>query len=258
VEQITSKNNEIIKKLQKLKQKKYRDIFNLAIIEGEKNCIEAYNAEAIDSIVFTEKYVNSKLPFFTDKNLKQIFVSSNVFNLLTSETCSQQILAVVKINYKPKNLKPKNNFLICENVQNPGNLGAIFRTALATNFLDIYLIDCVDEFNTKVINASVGNIFKLNINKIDYLDIDTIKNNKNIELCSTLFNGENALKFIPNKQKIYGLILGNEGNGVSQKLIDKSSLKLTIPMQNNVESLNVAVAASLLMYKFQGGNYERS
>ncbi len=253
MEQIVSKNNSLVKKLLKLKQKKYRDAYCLALIDGEKNVIEAYNVNALDTVVFTEKYLNSNLSCFKDKLIKKRFVTSEIINLLSSEATSQQILGVVKIKTQNKVVNPIGNFLILDSIQNPGNLGAILRSALATNFLDIYLYKCVDVYNPKVLNASAGNIFKLNVYNVNLEDVKQLANNSKIELCATVFNGENAFTFKPNNKKFYGIIMGNEGNGVSEDILKFASTKLTIPMQNNVESLNVAVAASLIMYNIEGG-----
>ncbi len=253
MEEIISKNNEFIKKLIKLKQKKFRDLYSLALIEGEKNVLEAYDSNVVDTIVFTEKYKSSTLKLFNDKNIKKILVNKQIFDYISTEITPQQILAVVKIEKQIINYSPESNFLICDNVQNPGNLGAILRSALATNFKDIYLLNSVDAYNPKVLNASTGNLFKLNLYNVNLDDIKQLAKNKNIELCATTLNGINAFDFKCLSNKTYGIIMGNEGKGISNDLLNIATQKITIPMQNNVESLNVAVAASLLMYKFQGG-----
>lgn len=247
--QIVSKNNPTIKTISKLNQKKFRDVFNLAIIEGEKNVVEAFNAGVVDTIVFTEKYANSNLNCIKKCN-KKLLVDINTFKSISSETTPQEILACIKIDKKPTNLAPTKNFLVCDNIQNPGNLGAIFRSALASGFLDVYLINCVDTYNSKVLNSSAGNIFNLNIYNTNYNEIALLKKQKNVNLCATTIDGQNLNTFKPNKNVVYGLIMGNEGNGVSSELKSLADVNLTITMQNNVESLNVAVAASLIMYKF--------
>ena len=109
--------------------------------------------------------------------------------------------------------KPTTNYLVLDNIQDPSNLGAIIRTAVATNFLTMYLIDCVDEYNEKVIRASMGNLFRC---KFIHIALDQVK-----EFCNDLYicdmNGKDIFK---NKDfpKILGLCIGNEGHGVNPKI----------------------------------------
>ena len=135
-----------------------------------------------------------------------------------------------------------------------GNLGTILRTVDSAGLSQLVISKTsVDAYNPKVLNASTGNLFKLNLYNVNLDDIKQLAKNKNIELCATTLNGINAFDFKCLSNKTYGIIMGNEGKGISNDLLNIATQKITIPMQNNVESLNVAVAASLLMYKFQGG-----
>ena len=135
--------------------------------------------------------------------------------------------------------------MILDNIQNPDNFGAIMRTALATNFKQIFVINSVDEYNSKVLRASMGNQFKLNIVHINYEDV------KNLFLSADLFvmsmEGENLFK-IKYISKNTGFVIGNEGNGVSLQMRKKIKNTLSIPMENGIESLNASVSASIVMY----------
>ena len=241
MQEITSKNNELIKNISKLKEKKYRDIENKIILEGYKVFLEAEKCNLkIDKILTTTKILKSlNLRKYSDK---LILISEEVCKKLSSSVTSQNFFAVIE---KPKNKVTNSNFLILDNIQDPQNLGAIIRTSVATNILDIYCINCVDEYNEKVIRASMGNVFKVNINHIAVEDLERICENATIY--SANMNGENLFKTEKPKTK-FGLILGNEGNGVSKDVEKFASNIISIPMQNEVESLNVAVSMSKIAY----------
>ena len=124
-------------------------------------------------------------------------------------------------------------------------MGAIIRTAVSTNIKNLYLINGVDEFNEKVIRASMGNVFKVCVKHINIEDLKNIC--KNFPIYSANMNGENLFTLEKPKTK-FGLILGNEGQGVSSDVENFATKIISIPMQNNVESLNVAVSSGIICY----------
>lgn len=241
MQEITSKNNELIKNISKLKEKKFRDSENKILIEGYKVFLEAEKCGLVaDKILTTKEFLLSKkLDKYKDK---LIIVNDDVCKKLSFSVTSQNFFAVIE---KPRVETKNTNFLILDNIQDPQNLGAIIRTSVATNILDIYCLNCVDEFNDKVIRASMGNVFKVNIKHIKLEDLNQIC--KNAIMYSANMNGENLFKVQKPKCK-FGLILGNEGNGVSREVEKIANKIISIPMQNNVESLNVAVSMSIIAY----------
>jgi len=237
--EITSVKNEKIKQIIKLKQKKYRDETNLVLIEGYKVYLETLKANIIVKEIFATQNEISKLNL---KDNKVNIISEEVSNKLTYNLTSQNFFAVIE---KPVSKIKEGNFLILDNIQDPQNLGAIIRTCVAINILNLYLINCADIFNDKVIRASMGNVFKIRFENIKICELNNICKNK-IIYCADM-DGENLFSIKkPNKE--FGLILGNEGNGVSDEVKKYATKTLTIPMQNNVESLNVAVSSAIICY----------
>ena len=178
-----------------------------------------------------------------------IQVSENVLKKFTNTVTSQGIVALLEFDYmelKP----PQNNFLILDNVQDPGNVGTLIRSAVGANFLDIYLLDCANVCSDKVIRSTMGAIFKCNVYKIDKSHVDKIKSwQKKIYVAD--MNGQNIYK--QSFEKGIGVIIGNEGHGVSQELRNIATNLISLPMQNNLESLNAGVSGSIIMYQINYG-----
>lgn len=238
--EITSKNNALIKDLSKLSLKKYRNETGFVLVEGERLI-----KDLMQRNVKFEYLLYEQFPSFAN-NLKceKIKCSQEVLKHLAQTVTSSNIFAVVNIK-KAKFQLPNSNFLILDKVSDPGNLGTIIRTALAFNFKNIYLYNCVDWTNDKVLRASMGTIADINLFECDLDDLNKLKS-YNI-YCADM-KGENLEKI--NKSKDYlGVILGNEANGVSDEIYALAKNIVSIPMQNSVESLNVAVAGAIIMNK---------
>ncbi len=182
----------------------------------------------------------------TDYGGEEIVLSSAVFkNFCTTEN-SQGLIGVVEYNFCPIK-KPSGNFLVLDGLQDPGNVGTLIRSALGANFLDIYLIDSVKPTNDKVIRGSMGAIFKTNIYSCTRENFIKEFNNWNLPLISCNLNGENV--FLADFPNGAGIVVGNEGNGVSDEIQNASTKTVKIPMQNNLESLNAGVSGSIVMYQ---------
>lgn len=242
MQEITSKNNVTIKNAIKLKEKKFRESENKILLEGYKIFLEAQKCNLnLDKIFVTKDFDLSLLKRY--ESLNKVFVISNeVASKLSYLKTYQNFFAVIE---KPQNKDYDTNFIILDNIQDPQNLGAIIRTSVATNILNIYCINCVDEFNDKVIRASMGNVFKVNIKHIEAVNLKEIC--KDTLVYSANMNGKNLFTMKKPDRK-FGLILGNEGNGVSPEVEKFANKIISIPMQNNVESLNVAVSMSVIAY----------
>ena len=173
-------------------------------------------------------------------------------SISTTDT-PQDIVCVAYIPHSQKE-SPKGNSLILDGLQDPGNIGTLIRSSMAFNFNDIYFIDCPDIYSEKVVRSSMGGIFKINSHIISREEL--IKNKR--EICdimlSTTLNGEELGKICLPKTRI-GVIIGNEGNGVSAELISACDRAITLPMTDKVESLNAGVAGSIMMFEiFKGEN----
>lgn len=253
---ITSKDNEFVKNIKKLKEKKYRDENNQFIVEGIKLVAEAIEEQAdIDCVVVCEDCINEGL---IDKKLlyeiakfKCIYVTEKIFNTLTDVTSPQGILAVINRKDNNANIDYNQDFIVVlDGIQDPGNLGTILRTVDAAGLNQIVLSkETADTFNPKVVRSTMGGIFRVNIIKPDNL-VETLKNLKKrgFEVVVTSLDTDNSVYDINYNKKV--IVIGNEANGVSKKIQDLADKKVKIPMLGKTESLNAGVAAGIMIYEY--------
>ncbi len=233
----SSLENPKIKELKKLKTKKYRDILGKFIIEGEHLINEAYNLGYLEEIYALEDYQ-------CDLDVKVNYVTKEVLKYIT-DLETPTIIGVAK-KMEEKDIGDK--LVILDDIQDPGNLGTIIRSSVAFNIDTIVLSNnSVDLYNDKVIRASQGMIFKINIIRKDIIPfISKVKNEYHIY--GTKVNGGNSLKKIE-KQKKFAIIMGNEGKGMSSELDNLCDEFIYIDMNKECESLNVGVATSIILYE---------
>ena len=239
----TSSNNQNILLAKKLLQKKYRDLEGKYLAEGAKLVSEALlRNQKIDYLVVCDKQI-SKYEHLLCK-AKYYSVDEKTFKSLTDTVTNQGILAVICKPDLPLS-RPAKNALILDRVQDPSNVGAILRTAAASGYDDVYMIECADAYSPKSIRAGMSSQFCLNIYTGTQEEIiSTVKENCTL-ICADM-DGEDV--FSCNVTGNHALLLGNEGSGVQEQLKAICDKTITIPMANGMESLNVAVSASILMY----------
>lgn len=236
---ITSINNEYIKEISKLNEKKYRDKSNKYLIEGLHLVTEALKYDIIDTIIIRED-------FSYETNIKHIIVSNEVMKKLSDNPSIPKIMAVVN---KKESTISGNKILLLDRLQDPGNLGTIIRSAVAFNFDTIILSnDTVDLYNSKVLRSTQGMLFNINILRQDLTSVINELKNNNYTIYGTKVDNGNDVKEINNTNK-FALIIGNEGTGISDNILKQCDKYLYIKMNNNCESLNAGVAASILMYE---------
>lgn len=235
-----SKQNPLIKKIASLKDKKGRREHGAYLVEGIKMVFEAvkYNQPICYVVVmegFKETIPSCKAEIVT--------VSKSVFEYLSDEATPQGILAVIKIPALSIK-KPTGNALLLDGVSDPGNLGTIIRTACASGYKDIYAVNSADFYSPKTVRSSMSGIYFVNLYKCSYEEAFSAISE--LDLIVGDIKGDDLFKFKPTKN--FCIAVGNEANGLSQTVKDKASYTLTIPMSENSESLNVAVATSIMMY----------
>lgn len=238
--EITSINNKLVMYANSLKEKKYRDNENKYLIEGE-HLISMCCKDDIECIFTTKDNYNLE-------NVKVYNVNENVLKKLSFVQANQGIVAIVKkknyqIDYH------KNRYLICDGVSDPGNLGTIIRSSLAFN-VDFIILSkgSVDIYNDKVIRGSQGAILKIPIIYADIKEtILNLKENGIKVLASTLASDSINLKNV-NPSKRFALIVGNEGQGISKDSFSLSDERIKIKHSQNIDSLNVGVATSIMLY----------
>lgn len=254
---ITSKDNEIIKNIKKLKEKKYRDQNGEYIIEGIKLVKEAISENAkISKIVVCEDCENDdsipKELMYEIAKYDCIYVSKKIFESISNVNTPQGILAVIKKCSAGEEKVSYNEdiIVVLDEVQDPGNLGTILRTVDSVNLKQIILSPgCADPYNPKVVRSTMGAIFRLNIietkNIIEALK--EIKKNKYKIMATSLETNESIYTVDYNKKAI---IIGNEANGVSKEVLEIANEKIKIPMLGKTESLNAAVATGVILYEY--------
>lgn len=236
----TSLDNKKIKELHKLHTKKYRDASGLFLVEGYKTVFEAYQAGLLKEIYVLE---NSDINVPLEPN----YISKNVLNYLSLTETPQPIIGVCR---KKEIEKIGNKVIILDNVQDPGNIGTIIRSAVAFNVDTIILSKgSVDIYNDKVLRSTMGMLFKMNIMYADLLTLIPNLKNEGYQILGTKVDGGIDIKDI-NLEDKNAIIMGNEGNGVSPVVLDMCDKYLYIPMNTACESLNVGVATSIIMYEF--------
>lgn len=257
---IKSKDNQKIKLVRSLENKKTRDLQGLYVIESIKLIEEAIKENVAFEFVFMSENLSNKtdslklIKAFNENKIEYHIIENNLFKEVSNTVNSQGIIGIAK---KPKSniesIIKNNNFIVfCDMLQDPGNLGTIIRTADAFGPCAVILSpNCVDAYNDKTVRACAGAIFRVPIVDIEN-SLDFVKNlqGQEFSIISTVIDSDKSFEDINNPKKIC-LIIGNEGNGVSKELKDASDECVTIKMTGQTESLNASIAAAISIYEIR-------
>lgn len=245
MEKITSTNNEKITKDAKLKDKKHRDARGVYIVEGIKMATEAvkYN-QSIEKCYICEGSEHLEILSMLEKSGVPVFLlAKHVFAKISQTVTPQGVILVIKIPAE-KRETPTGNCLLLENLQDPGNVGTLIRTAVAAGVTDCFLVGCADCYSQKAVRSSMSGIYNINIHLSNNLPEEIF--NSHVVYCGDM-GGEDVFA-LDNFSHKYVVCVGNEGNGVSDELKSKSHKIVSIPMDNKIESLNAAISGGLLLY----------
>ena len=246
--EITSVDNNKIKKYVSLKNRKDRIKEKLFLVEGMHLCIEANKSGILEDILLLK---DNELEFNYDKEIT--YVTENVMKKLSSLTNIPNVIGVCKV--LDNNEIKGDKLLILDDVSDPGNLGTIIRSAKAFNIDTIILSpNTVDIYNDKVLRSTQGMIFTMNIIYHELTEIIPNLKKKGYRILGTDVNKGTDVRDI-NYSK-FALIMGNEGKGISKEIKDLTDENIYIKMNKSCESLNVAVATSILLYEIDRRNYE--
>lgn len=257
-EKITSRNNIKIKNVCKLvSSPAYRKENGLFVAEGFRLCMDA----AESGIKIKELYITEKAELKFSEYAERLFASSENIYAITDEVAerladtktTQGVFAVCnsivkKLFYGSNNKSVK--YIATDNIQTPDNLGAVLRTAEALGIDGVIIGSGCDIYNPKVLRASMGAVFRLPIAAVDDLtDVLCELKKKKITVIASVPNAS-AVKITDfNVNGGVVCIIGNEGNGISENILNLSDIRVTIPMQGRAESLNAAAAAAILMWE---------
>ncbi|MDQ0208069.1 TrmH family RNA methyltransferase [Alkalicoccobacillus murimartini] len=254
MKRIDSSKNELIKQWKKLHKKRGREKSGQFLIEGHHLIEEALRAGIeVHAMIMTEEVI---LPssWVVDEG-KLVLTTTSVMKELCETESPQGVAAICSLP-TDTDLSPQlGKYLLIDRVQDPGNIGTLIRTADAVG-LDGVILEkgSVDIYNSKVVRASQGSIFHVPIVKGDLLEWIHEFKRVGVPVFGTALEQASSYSAIQ-PQKNFALILGNEGEGVNKELLDNSDQNLYIPIYGQAESLNVSVAAGILLYHLRNETF---
>lgn len=246
---ITSLENEKVKNYKKLMNRKYREKTGMFLVEGMHLVLEAYKAGILEELILEQDEV---VPL----DVETVYVTNEIIHKLSEVETPSKIMGLCK--KKESSTSLGNRVLLLDGIQDPGNLGTIIRSSKAFHVDTIILgKNTVDLYNPKVIRATQGMMFHMNMIEGDLEEKIKELKNENYPIYGTrVLYGTDARSLSDEDCKKYALIVGNEGNGVRREVLDLCDSYLYINMCSDVESLNVAVATSILLYELDRNKQE--
>jgi RNA methyltransferase, TrmH family len=240
---ITSVKNQQIKEWKKLYTKKERDKSSLFLVEGYHLVEEALKEKFIEHLIVHE---NTDIPHAWDYgDIPVTVVTDEVMKVLSDTEAPQGIMAVCHTQKHEFSSLRGRKFLLIDSVQDPGNIGTMIRTADAAGMDAVILGEgCADPYNPKVVRSTQGSLFHMPILKEP---LEEFMNKINIPIYGTALEGGVPYQQVESSNE-FALLVGNEGKGVSKELLSKTTKNLYIPIYGKSESLNVGIAAGILMY----------
>lgn len=245
MEIIRSKSNNTVKQIKKLQQKKYRT--SSYLIEGWHLLEEALAAGArIEHILVVEEHADRVVQLE-----KVTVVSPEIMQDLTDSKSPQGVIAQLALPSQDLPERLEGRFLVLEDVQDPGNVGTIIRTADAAGFDGVFLTDkSADIYNMKVLRSMQGSHFHLPIYRLPIEDILTTLKNNQVEILATTLSSQSVDYREVSPEASFALVMGNEGQGISDFVAEEADQLVHITMPGQAESLNVAIAAGILVFSF--------
>lgn len=260
MEIIKSKDNSKIKYIRSLNIKKNRENDNTFVVEGIKFVWESIDENADIKFVLISESISQKkeilelIQILKHKLIEYFLCEDNIFNGVTGTINSQGILSIVtKSSYSKEIILNNYKFIVlCDRIQDPGNLGTIIRTSDAFGPAAVILNrGCVDVYNPKVVRATAGSMFRVPfiIGEENQEILEYIKR-AGFKIISTVINSDYSFDNIDKFNKIC-VVIGNEGQGISQEIIEASDINITIKMNGRAESLNASIAAGICIYEIR-------
>lgn len=250
---IQSRDNLLIKEIKKLKDKKHRTESGRFIVEGFRFVSEALESEFQVPLIFIsekakDRWNNFNVETKLQKNTKVYEVTEQILKILSSTDTPQGIIAVVN----NRNMAVENRqgfYILADKVQDPGNLGTIIRTAHAAGALGVLVTKgTVDIYNEKTLRSTMGSIFHIPVIQDDNLEQLYFLRESGFKLVVSSLDTDSNFYDVNLKDRAI-IAVGNEGNGISKEILDLSDIKVKIPMPGGAESLNVSVAAAIMIFE---------
>ena len=256
MQSISSKENELIKHIKKLKDKKERDISNEYLIEGIKLIQEAIqeNVNIKQIILCDDCDKTESMPkdlMYEIAKYDCIYVTKKIFKYISEVQEPQGILVVIEKNNLDREIDYSQDIIVAlDDVQDPGNLGTILRTVDSIGLTQILVSKgTADSYNPKVVRSTMGAIFRIKIIECEDLEktLKEIKKHK-FKVVVTSLQTENSIYEINYNKKV--IVIGNEAKGVEKDIQELADEKIKIPMLGKTESLNASVATGIVLYEY--------
>lgn len=248
MEKITSYTNEYIKKVIKLRSRKYREQYNLYFVEGLRAVCDTLDFADVDRILVSQSAYERHGENFAQYSDRVSIVADEVFARVSMLPSEQGVMAVCAI---PKFGKPVGKYLIyLDRIRDPGNLGTIIRTAAATGF-GVVMDDCVDVYNPKVVRSCVSALNKVNLSYADDITLVELRK-QGYTLVAADMHGQSVFEQNVAGNKIC-IVIGNEAQGISDRILSQVDCIRSLPMEQ-MESINAAVSAGVMMYCIKFNN----
>ena len=235
---IQSRQNPLVKELASLKEKKGRRRTGTFLVEGRKMVREAVaNGMDVVRLVLREDYAGERY------GLPAVVLGQDAFAAVCDEKTPQGIAAEVAIPLRSVQ-SPRGRCLLLDGLQDPANVGAILRTAVAAGYEDVYLAGCADPFSPKSVRASMSGVFFARI--MQGTPEEILLSIADMPVIAADMGGKDVFSYAAPEK--FCLAVGSEGNGLSELVRSRADVTVRIPMDARTESLNAAVSAGILMY----------
>ncbi len=252
---ITSSDNRICKGIRQLDARKYREQMGLYIVEGENLMEEAFKNNAdIEFIAVNEQKLDYCRDLFGDRFSPDYVMPARLFDQLAKTKTSQGIMAAVRIPSFTREQFAEHisggNVIVLDRLQDPGNIGTILRTCDAAGYKGAVMVKgTADIYSPKVVRAAAGSVFRIPAYyTAGALEGVKLLKDAGLQIIGTGFNTENMYYDVDMRQNT-AVVIGNEGNGISEEMAALCDKIVKIPMHGSIESLNAAVAAGILIYE---------
>lgn len=252
---IESKDNKKLKQINKLSKRKYREELELTVVEGLRSVRQLIDDKLEIQEVFVAEDRKDEILETIGEDLGITINIVKHFDIISDTVNSQGILAIVKISkWDRKIIESSKKLLILDRLQDPGNVGTIFRTAIATNFGAIlYTKGTVDIFSPKVNRSAMGVNLVMPTFEIDFALMKELR--KDFRIYATMLDKEEKTYSEVDYGEKFALVLGNEANGIDEDIAKLADEKIYIPISDRIESLNVSIAGAVIMFKSEEKNF---
>ncbi len=255
---ITSKDNPNIKLFRKLTEsKKHRREMGMFTLEGIRLISDAVHENAeLHSVFITESFAEKldkqgeALNFPSGANLYMI--TDELGRSISDTSSAQGVFSICRFIEKPhfsQTVQRGGRYLLLCSIQDPGNLGTVIRTADAVGLDGVFLSECCDLYNPKVIRSTMGSLFRLNVSEVSFEEIFPFFGERGVPTYAAVVDRDAASLTDCDFSGGGAVLIGNEGNGLPKNITEACSKKLTIKMNGNINSLNAAMAAGIIMWE---------